>query len=215
MGARGVFARASAWPLVIGGATAGVAALFDDQVRHAIGNPDSDFGDVGDAAGGGSGLGGFTCVLFVAGRLSAHQGFRDTTYDMLNGLLVAQTYTALIKSIVDRPRPDGSETSRIGSSFPSGHSSGTFALATVIERHAGWKAGVPAYAVASLVAASRVRSNRHYLSDVVAGSTLGVIAGLATVRMNNRPLPEDAGGRLARVSIAPLGFMGLQLSFSY
>jgi membrane-associated phospholipid phosphatase len=52
-----------------------------------------------------------------------------------------------------------------------------FASATVLERHFGWKAGIPAYAVASYVAASRVQTQRHYLSDVMFGAALGIVAG--------------------------------------
>ena len=62
-------------------------------------------------------------------------------------------------------------------SFPSGHSAATFASATVLQRHFGWKVGVPAFAVASYVAASRVQEKRHFLSDVAFGATLGIIAG--------------------------------------
>ena len=57
-----------------------------------------------------------------------------------------------IKMAVRRGRPDGTRFS-----FPSGHSAVTFASATVLQQHFGWKVGVPAYAVAAYVAASRSR----------------------------------------------------------
>ena len=53
----------------------------------------------------------------------------------------------------------------------------SFASATVLQRHFGWKVGLPAYAVASYVAASRVEMKRHYLSDVAFGAALGIVAG--------------------------------------
>ena len=62
-------------------------------------------------------------------------------------------------------------------SFPSGHSSVTFATATVLQRNFGWKAGVPAYALASYVAASRVQMKRHFFSDVAFGAAIGIVAG--------------------------------------
>jgi len=207
----GVFATESLRPLIIGSAATGVAAIFDDDVCNAIGDPESDFGSVGDTAGGGLVVGGVVAALFAAGRLSDHQRFRDATYDVATGMLVTQAYTSLIKVAVNRPRPDGS-TSRIQSSFPSGHSSSSFAMATVLERHYGWKAGVPGYTVASLIAASRVRYNRHYLSDVVAGGTLGIIVGRAAVRMNGKPLPASGGSRRTSVSISPVGRAGLQVA---
>jgi len=55
----------------------------------------------------------------------------------------------------------------------------TFASATVLQRNLGWKAGIPAYAVAGYVAASRIQVRRHFLSDVTFGAALGITAGRA------------------------------------
>ena len=92
--------------------------------------------------------------------------------DLVRAQIVTQTMTFGIKMAARRTRPDGTQFS-----FPSGHASTSFATATVLQRHLGWKAGVPAYALASYVAASRVQVKRHYLSDVTLGATLGIIAG--------------------------------------
>ena len=53
----------------------------------------------------------------------------------------------------------------------------TFAAATVLQQHLGWKAAVPTYTLATYVAMSRLHDNRHFLSDVVAGAAEGVILG--------------------------------------
>jgi membrane-associated phospholipid phosphatase len=92
--------------------------------------------------------------------------------DLIRSQIVAQTMTATIKLSVGRGRPDGTQYS-----FPSGHSSATFATATVLQRHLGWKAGIPAYGLAAYVAASRVQDKRHFLSDVTFGAAIGVVAG--------------------------------------
>jgi membrane-associated phospholipid phosphatase len=92
--------------------------------------------------------------------------------DLVRAQIVTQTVTAGIKLSARRTRPDGTQFS-----LPSGHASTTFATATVLQRHLGWKAGVPAYALATYVAASRVQVQRHYLSDVALGATLGIVAG--------------------------------------
>jgi len=68
-------------------------------------------------------------------------------------------------------------TSVHSSDLPSGHTTVAFASATVLQRHFGWKVGVPAYAVATYVAASRVEQKHHYLSDVAFGAALGIAAG--------------------------------------
>ena len=67
-------------------------------------------------------------------------------------------------------------------SFPSGHAADTFALATALERHLGWRGALPAYIFSSYVAASRLRENLHFLSDVVFGATVGTIAGRTVTR---------------------------------
>jgi membrane-associated phospholipid phosphatase len=60
-------------------------------------------------------------------------------------------------------------------SFPSGHSAVAFALATSIsdEVHRTW-ATVPLYVVASGTGLSRLNDDKHWFSDVVAGTILGI-----------------------------------------
>jgi membrane-associated phospholipid phosphatase len=98
-----------------------------------------------------------------------------------------------LKVIVQRPRPDGS-----GFSFPSGHASATFATATVLHQRLGWKVGIPAYAVAAGVAASRLQENQHYASDVIFGAAIGIAAGRA-VTIGRGP---------ARFALAPTAVHG-------
>jgi membrane-associated phospholipid phosphatase len=75
----------------------------------------------------------------------------------------------ILKPIIDRQRPDGGSQS-----FPSGHAASAFAGAAFLQRRYGWPCGVPAYAVATFVAYSRVEAKRHWTSDVVAGGVIGI-----------------------------------------
>ncbi len=111
--------------------------------------------------------------------------------------------THAIKHTVRRTRPDLSSQS----SFPSGHTASAFTPATVLRDHYGWKAGVPAYAVATCIAASRLSENRHFLSDVVFGAAIGLAAG--------RAIGFSAGGTRFDVSalLAP-GGGGVTLAIS-
>jgi membrane-associated phospholipid phosphatase len=97
--------------------------------------------------------------------------------DLLRVQITTQILTFVVKESVRRQRPDASA----GFSFPSGHASVTFATATVLERHLGWHV-LPAYIVASYVAASRLHENRHFISDVVFGAALGAVCGRTTTR---------------------------------
>jgi hypothetical protein len=71
-------------------------------------------------------------------------------------------------------------------SFPSGHASNAFAAASVISRHYR-KLTIPGYTLATYIAVSRMAANKHYLSDIVAGSGLGWSTGRVVVRRNGRP----------------------------
>jgi undecaprenyl-diphosphatase len=65
----------------------------------------------------------------------------------------------------------------ITSSFPSGHATAAFCAVTLLAHDSP---AAPAwYALASLVAASRVYVRLHHASDVVAGAALGVALGYA------------------------------------
>lgn len=108
--------------------------------------------------------------------------------DLIQAQLMAEAMTMGVKFAVRRQRPDGT-----GLSFPSGHTAVTFASATVLQRHFGWKVGIPAYAVASYVATSRVQTKRHFASDVAFGAALGIVAG-RTVTM----------GRAGRWALSPM-----------
>jgi membrane-associated phospholipid phosphatase len=92
--------------------------------------------------------------------------------DLVRAEVMAELLTFGIKEGTRRTRPDGTSMS-----FPSGHTSSAFATATVIQEHFGWKWGVPAYAVATYVGASRVEMKKHYLSDVAFGAAIGIMSG--------------------------------------
>jgi membrane-associated phospholipid phosphatase len=119
-----------------------------------------------------------SATVYIAGRWSDQPKLSHLGMDLLRSLAVAEGVTQTLKFATHRERPDGSGHN----SFPSGHAADTFAVATALERHLGWRGAVPAYLVASYVAASRMRENRHFLSDVVFGAAVGTIAGRTVTR---------------------------------
>jgi membrane-associated phospholipid phosphatase len=88
----------------------------------------------------------------------------------------------VIKFAVDRPRPDDSHPSRWDSSFPSGHVSSYFALATVYGAKYP-KLIIPLAVVGVGVAYSRIYLGAHYPTDVLAGAVLGVGIGWLTLKL--------------------------------
>jgi len=137
-------------------------------------------------------------ATYAVGRLTHSPRAASLGADLFQAQILAQAMTQGIKMAAQRTRPDGTTLS-----FPSGHTSSAFASATVLQRHFGWKAGVPAYALATYVATSRMEDNRHYLSDVAFGAVLGIVAGRTVTvgrgdaRFAIAPAATSGGGAVA------------------
>ena len=95
----------------------------------------------------------------------------------------------ILKNLISRPRPCHiDETFELlvkrpsSSSFPSTHSSWAFAAATAIFMKFK-KAGIATFVVAALIAFSRLYMFVHFPTDVLAGIIMGIIIGLAAVKI--------------------------------
>lgn len=77
---------------------------------------------------------------------------------------------------------------KINTSFPSGHATVIFAAATVFAKEYKNTTWVPvvAYSAASLVGISRITENRHWVTDVIVGATLGYLCGNQVVNNYHR-----------------------------
>lgn len=94
------------------------------------------------------------------------------SWQLIKSAVASRVATEALKLAVHRTRPDHSGND----SFPSGHSADTFMAATFINQRYGWQYGLPAYAVASYVGYTRIASDRHHVTDVLAGAALGSLA---------------------------------------
>ena len=134
-------------------------------------------------------------ATYTVGKFARSPRVARVGADLFRAQVVAQALTAGVKLSVRRTRPDGSEFS-----FPSGHTSVTFASATVLQRDLGWKVGLPAFGVATYVAASRIQERRHFLSDVAFGAAIGIVAGRTVTvgrgetRFAMAPMATPGGG---------------------
>lgn len=112
---------------------------------------------------------------------------RETRYFafmMFFALALAHIISQILKPIIGRPRPFVAHPGTPllihtpgGYSCPSGHSASSFAAATVLcifDR----RLGCAAFALALLIAFSRVFLFVHYPSDTLIGSILGVISAM-------------------------------------
>ncbi len=96
------------------------------------------------------------------------------------GLLAA--LVMCIKFLVRRRRPEGEwggiYRNTDPHSFPSGHAARSFLIAVVATALAPAWLAIVLWIWAPLVALARVAMGVHYVSDVVAGALLGILAGL-------------------------------------
>jgi hypothetical protein len=164
----------------VGSGMALAAHPFDDNVnRSLVGSSTADhifkFGEVAGELGT---LMGASAGIYAFGRIKDEPRVSHVGMDPIRSLLISEALTQTLKYSARRERPDMSSRN----SFPSGHAADTFAFATAVERHLGWRYAVPAYVVSSYVAISRLPANRHWLSDAVFGSAVGIIAGRTVTR---------------------------------
>jgi membrane-associated phospholipid phosphatase len=130
---------------------------------------------------------GNTVVALAMALLFFLSGDRFFAYELVFGTLTLWLVVELLKAVVHRSRPFIRLTqTRIvgyrvgGRSFPSGHTSQAFFIATLMAQHSRVSAGlVPLlYALALLVGITRMYVGAHYPRDVLAGIILGSVWGL-------------------------------------
>ena len=97
------------------------------------------------------------------------------------GMSLGATYlvTEGLKQTFPTMRPDGSDNR----SFPSNHTSLSFAAAATIDERQGRTAGIVAHVAAAFVGVARVEARKHRWGEVLAGAAIGGVAGrLLTTR---------------------------------
>jgi membrane-associated phospholipid phosphatase len=177
------------WAGIGGGLALAVHPADDNLNRALVGNDFAEkFFKAGEVLGELPTLLGSASVVYAVGRLKDKPRVSHVGMDLIQSLAMSEALTQTLKYTTRRERPDGSGHN----SFPSGHAADTFAFATALERHLGWKYAVPAFTFASYVAISRLPANRHWFSDAVFGAAVGIIAGRTVTSHEAHPFPVAA-----------------------
>ena len=178
-----------AWyALALGGLATSIIILdkhnLDDQTKNKaeFDPPFRKYGYIGEVIGWG-----YLNGLYVLGHgLHGHFSGRNKSLERAEIMMSSSFYTLLsttaLKVAINRSRP-GFPDKR--DSFPSGHASMAFNFATVVLAEHGLYYGVPAYVLAGAISYSRVNDSWHWLSDIVAGASIGISYGLG-VYLNRR-----------------------------
>lgn len=123
---------------------------------------------------------GIPAGLFAGGVIRHDSEMRQNALYIASSTAVDLGVTLLLKTIFKRRRPFVQNLKIVaiynetGTSFPSGHTSTSFAMATALSRcYPKWYVIVPSYVWAGTVGYSRMYLGVHYPSDVVGGAMLG------------------------------------------
>ena len=163
-------------------------------------------------------LAGMAAGMYLISRATGNRKARETGFLGAAAIGHSQLLTLGLKYVTQRKRPldykaeglGGTAFWRGGDSFPSGHSSGSFALATIFAYEYGqdhkW---VPyaSYGLASVVAASRLSGQKHWMSDLFVGGTMGFLVGRYVYKNHHDPR-VDGGRRSVTERLIPQVSLG-------
>ncbi len=132
-------------------------------------------------------------TMYLAGRHFNDDHLREA--GLLSAEAAADTFvvTDALKYSLRRERPDvdrgqGAFFQSGGTSFPSGHASISFAIATVIaHEYPGTFSQFASYGLASAVSLARVGGQKHFPSDVFIGGTIGYLIGRSVYKNHHDP----------------------------
>ncbi|WP_408097979.1 phosphatase PAP2 family protein [Peredibacter sp. HCB2-198] len=149
----------------------------------------------GEAFGSEWGIGAVGAGLII-GVVMKNQEIKSVSLMAAKAMIVSGLATRALKTSVTRTRPNDTNDPYVfdggadNHSFPSGHTTQAFALATVIaEAGKGHSKFIPilAYGAAALAGWSRVHDRAHWASDVIVG---GLIGHLVAKSMMNAELAK-------------------------
>lgn len=169
------------WAVPFGIVTGGLIAT-DHDLSKQLAKPSRKSISDNIANAGLAGSIGVGAGIYALGAMTGDDHKRETGLlsgeAFVNATLVAEA----LKYAVGRQRPfEGNGFGHIGkggSSFPSEHAIGTFAIATVVaHEYPNPFVQIGAYGIASAVAASRVTAGQHFPTDVFVGGAFGYLIG--------------------------------------
>jgi membrane-associated phospholipid phosphatase len=183
-----------------------------DATQRAQGNAmyDAIAEELGDAIEPVGNMGN-TNAFYAAGWLAGHalrvRGLKVIPFQILESHAISGGIRNLAEIAVGRARPAAGLGARHfdpgdGTSFPSGHASVAFELATILSHHARSRPVTAlAYGLAGVMALQRVDSESHWPSDVFVAAVTGHVVARTIVRRADARAGGGAGR--ARVALLP------------
>ncbi len=189
---------------------AGLAVLIplsflDEEVSEAA--KDWDSGLFGDFLNGSNEAGSLRAPLIPAGLFLVSLAiddarFQDAAFTSLQAIIYTNVISFTVKTIIGRARPEDGKGahhfapfSELDASFPSGHTATAFSLLSPWVFYYPHVVTYGLLVIAGGAAVARLQRQKHWLTDVLAGGTLGVSMAYWLSRKHQ--------GRLSNMSVAP------------
>jgi membrane-associated phospholipid phosphatase len=181
--------------------TTAILYAYDEKIYNFVqDNKSSTTNDISKYVIEPWGSGEYSIPLLAGIFLTGKKGSRHRTIALtgLKAFLLTSGATYFFKYTFHRHRPDENNppdprrwegpfpVTKEHLSFPSGHTSNAFAVASVLAygyRDKIW-VGITSYSIATLVGLSRMNDSRHWASDVLAGAALGTFIGVTLSKVN-------------------------------
>jgi len=180
--------------------SAGVAGIVlhgpnaDDRVQRYVekhGSQLNTFWDTAGDAGGNPGVHfALAGALYFTSLARQDLPHYESSKTLLRALAFNGIVTSILKISARTEAPNGNENV-----WPSGHTSSSFTLATVMWHEYGPWVGVPLTAFAGYVGYERIDARNHHFSDVISGAFIGIAIGHA--------VSKNEEIRLAGFTVAP------------
>ena len=133
---------------------------FWDTVGDVGGNPGTHFGVAG--------------AMYLTSLARGDTKNYEVSKTLLSALALNGLATMGLKVLARTESPNGDEFG-----WPSGHTSSTFCLATVMHEAYGPWVGIPLFILASYVGYERIDARNHDFADVISGALIGIAIGHA------------------------------------
>ncbi|SRR5581483_4709883 len=185
--------------LIFGGVVAGIGtvAVFDEDIQRAVQrNRNGTLNDISNAIQpfGQEYVPGVLGAFYLGGAFFNDERAKVVALDGASASIIASGLILYpLKYAVGRSRPGDNRGAYHfqpfggSDSFPSGHTTEAFVLATVIAEHYDsiW-IKIGSYGVASMVGYARMNNNYHWASDVLAGAAIGTFVSHVVVHYNQK-----------------------------
>lgn len=175
--------------------TTGGLMCVDEGIRDFVPNQSSIFNKIVDifnplgAEGAVIALGG----MYLGAYVTHNEKLKRIAILGSESVIISSAIVMTIKILVGRNRPykgngafaySGPSISDANHSFPSGHTSTAFSIASCIaEEYENTLIDILAYGVATTVGLCRIYKDEHWSSDVFVGALIGTFVGKTLVRL--------------------------------